>query len=155
MGAQLLIETLPKWITGKINAIPQNEEEATYSRILTKKDGYIVWAKTAEEIERQMRALDPWPGSFTYIRIEKEKLLRLKILSADVLKLSPDNTPETEFRKLQEAAPGQILQTSGGNIAVQTGSGLLSLKIVQLEGKKSLEIKEFIKGYPEFIGSIL
>jgi methionyl-tRNA formyltransferase len=81
LGAQLLIETIPKWIKEEIKPKPQNESKATYTKILKKEDGKIDWQKSAEEIERQVRALNPWPGTHT---IYKGKIL--KILKAEIIK---------------------------------------------------------------------
>ena len=80
LGAKLLIETIPKWLKGEIKLRPQNESEATYTKILKRKDGKIDWQKSVEEIERQIRAFNPWPGTYT---IYNEKIL--KILKAEVL----------------------------------------------------------------------
>jgi len=81
LGAELLIETIPKWLKGEIKAEAQNESKATYTKILKKEDGKINWKKSAQEIERQIRAFHPWPGSFTFWKGK-----RIKILEADVLK---------------------------------------------------------------------
>jgi len=78
LGAKLLVETIPKWIKGEIKPAPQDETRATYTKILKKEDGKIDWEKSAEEIERQVRAFTPWPGTYT---IYKGK--RLKILEAE------------------------------------------------------------------------
>ena len=75
------METIPKWIDGKIKPEPQDESKATYTKILKKEDGRIDWQKTPEEIERQIRALNPWPGTYTVYNGK-----RLKILKAEVLK---------------------------------------------------------------------
>lgn len=80
LGAKLLVETIPKWVNDKIKLKVQDESRATYTKILKKEDGKINWQKPAEKIERQIRALNPWPGTYT---IYKGK--RLKILKAEIL----------------------------------------------------------------------
>jgi len=85
LGAKLLIETIPKWINGEIKPKTQAESKATYTKILKKEDGKIDWKKSAEEIERQVRAFYPWPGSFTFIK-KNNKVIRVKILEAEVSK---------------------------------------------------------------------
>lgn len=85
LGTKLLMETIPKWIRGKIEPQAQNELKASYTKILKKEDGKIDWKKPAEEIERQIRAFHPWPGVFTFIK-HKGKNLRVKILEADISK---------------------------------------------------------------------
>src|SRR3990167_5956308 len=73
LGSQLLVETLPKWIAGEITPQEQNHAEATYTKILTKEDGHLNWKKSAEEIDRMVRALNPWPGTWSYIKIPEAK----------------------------------------------------------------------------------
>jgi len=84
-GAHLLVKTLPKWINGEIEAKTQDESNATYTKVLKKEDGKIEWKKSAEEIERQIRAFCPWPGTFAFIK-HKNKILRVKILEAGISK---------------------------------------------------------------------
>ena len=79
LGADLLIETLPKLLAGKLPPLMQDETRATYTKILKRDDGKIDWQKPAEEIERQIRAFNPWPGTYTFY---KDK--RLKILKAEL-----------------------------------------------------------------------
>lgn len=81
LGAKLLIKTLPKWLKGEIKPKPQNESKATYTKIFKKEDGEIDWRKSPTEIERQIRAFYPWPGSYTLYQGK-----RLKILKAEVSK---------------------------------------------------------------------
>jgi len=80
-AVKLLINTIPKWINKDIQARPQDHSKATYTKIIKKEDGEIDWKKTPQEIERQIRAFNPWPGTFT---IWKGKTI--KILEAEVIK---------------------------------------------------------------------
>lgn len=80
LGAELLIEALPKLLAGKLSPLPQDETKATYTKILKKDHGKIDWQKSAKEIERQIRALNPWPGTYTVYNGK-----RLKILKAEEL----------------------------------------------------------------------
>jgi methionyl-tRNA formyltransferase len=79
IGADLLIDTIPKWINEEIKAKEQNHGEATFTKKFSREDGRIDWNKDAEYIDRQVRAFSPWPGAFT---MWKEK--RIKILKAHV-----------------------------------------------------------------------
>ena len=87
LGVKLLVETIPKWINNEIKAKPQNHLKATYTKILKREDGEIDWSKSDREIERKIRAFNPWPGTFTFIK-HKNKTLRIKVLEADI---SQDN----------------------------------------------------------------
>ncbi len=140
-GANLLLEVIPKWIKGKIKPFPQDETKATYTKILKKEDGKIDWKKPAEYIERQIRAFQPWPGAFTFL-----KLKNLKILDADVLK----QTKNGPF-----GPPGKTYLAPNDKIAAQTGKDFLIIEKLQLEGKKPMSSEEFLRGHLKFIGLAL
>ncbi len=151
LGAKLLLKTLKRWViikeldklTKKL-IYPQEQDHlrATYTKVLTRQDGKIIWNKTAEELERQIRAFYPWPGSFTFVRKDK-KLLSLKIIRANALKC------ETERE------PGEVFLTDDKKLAAQTGKNCLLIEELQLEGSQPLPASEFLKGRPEIIGTIL
>ena len=74
LGAELLIKTIQKLLAGKINPQPQDDSKTTYTKILTKEDGKIDWQKSAVEIERQIRALNPEPDSYCQWQMANNKL---------------------------------------------------------------------------------
>lgn len=142
VGAQLLLETVPQWLAGKIKPQPQNEAWASYTRVINKEDGRIDWTLTALELWRRVRAYDPWPG---YYVMWQEK--RLRIIEAVAL---PGGTYE-------EVGKVITLPRSGGKaaIGVQTRDGILGLVRVQLEGKRAVSAEEFLRGQRGFEGSHL
>src|SRR3989344_5875133 len=75
LGGNLLIRTIPLWAEGKIQAKAQDEARATYTKMITWKDGRIDWGKPAEYIERQIRAFNPEPGTYTFYR---EQVLKIR-----------------------------------------------------------------------------
>ena len=81
IGARLLIETLRRLKDGSLSAQEQDESLATLAPILKKEDGLIDWNKPALEIERRVRGLDPWPGSFTHAGGKLLKVHRVDIIS--------------------------------------------------------------------------
>ena len=90
-GANFLVELLPTYLEGKIPPQPQNHQRATSTMVLTKQDGFIDLTKTpSKEIDRKIRAMDPWPGTWTYVqqksKIKNQKSKRLKILKAHLEK---------------------------------------------------------------------
>jgi methionyl-tRNA formyltransferase len=140
-GAQLLSEALPRWLSGEIAPKPQDNDSATITRIFTKLDGEIDWSLTAEQIWRQVRAFQPWPGTFT-----KWQGKQLKIIQALPL----------DYGKKGE--PGKVVSVDGPStvpVGVECGEGLLGVLRVQLEGKKEVAIEEFVRGQRDFTGSIL
>ena len=145
IGAGLLLETIPKWIKGEIKPEPQDESKTTYTKILTREDGEIDWKKSAEDLERQIRAFDPWPGSFTFWEIMKGKLLRIKIFKARVFESPGGKTFST----------GRVLVVPQNEAAIQCGKDFLLIEKLQLEGQKPMESEEFLRGHPDFISTIL
>ncbi len=136
IGARLLAETLRDWFRGMIEPIVQDDSLATYSRKATRGDGEINWALPAVEIDRIIRAYDPWPGSFT-----TSMGRRLKVLEAEPFEGGVGD-------------PGMVIKERGG-VVVQTGRGQLALRKVQPEGSRGMGIEAFILGRPEFIGTRL
>lgn len=151
LGNRLLLGTIFHLGKGLVKARPQNEEKATYSKVLRREDGKINWKKTAEEIERQIRAFELWPESFTLWQSTR-KLLKIKILKARILE-----------SKGGIAYPvGKTLTVPQNQICVQCGKGFLPgkgdflvIERLQLEGKKEMTSEEFLRGHLNFIGTIL
>ncbi|MDW7991638.1 MAG: methionyl-tRNA formyltransferase [Anaerolineae bacterium] len=138
LAADLLMETLPLYLSGTLQPKPQPEEGVTYCRPLKKEDGHLDWTRPAKELERRVRAVQPWPGAYTFWEGRLLKVLRAASLS--------------ESR--QEEPPGRVVPFGNG-AAVVTGEGLLHLLEVQLAGKNPLPIDAFLRGQRRFIGSIL
>jgi methionyl-tRNA formyltransferase len=87
LGAELLIETLPGYLSGEIEPSPQEEDGATYAGMIKKKDGLIHFDQPADQIERMVRALDPWPNAYfdwdgKYVKIFSAKVLPSKNLAS-------------------------------------------------------------------------
>ncbi len=144
IGAQLLVEVLPAWLRGEIQPVPQPEEAATVTHMLSKEDGLIDWNRPAEEIARRVRALQPWPGTYTTWRGRHLKVVRARPLSAP-----PGITP---------LPPGTIavLNYAGAKIpVVWTADGVLALEQVQLAGKPIIEARALLSGYPRIVGDRL
>ena len=138
LGARLLLDTLPRWIAGGVEPEPQDDAAATYAPRIKKEQGRIVWEKPAELLEREVRAYQPWPGSFTTWQGR-----RLKVLEAAV---DHDGAPQ--------AQPGTVLEADRG-VGVATGDGVLLLRRVQLAGKKPVDIESFLRGQRGFVGGVL
>jgi len=126
LGADLLIETLPDYLSGKIQPVPQPEEGSTYAPMLKKEEGQLDFTRSAEELERRVRAFNPWPGAF----MDFDGTL-LKVHRAHV--------------EAGEAEAGQRL-IYRDQPAVGAGNGLLILDEVQPAGKKTMSGKAFLAG---------
>jgi len=114
----------------------QNSAEATYAPKLEREHGEIDWSEPVQTIERKIRAFDPWPGAYAVLRDSTGKERKLKIFRA------------TSFDE-KRAAPGELIFSSlGGRMVIGTGSGLLRLEEIQLEGKKRMNATDFVRGHP-------
>lgn len=142
LGARLLVENLEPWMDGRLTAEPQNEAQATVTSKLERRDGLADWSMSAESLERRARAFTPWPGLFTR-------------WDGKVLKL----TEVASLGSMPGAGgdPGQVVTTNDGDtpVAVVASPGWLGLRRVQLEGRRPVTAKEFLRGFPDFTGARL
>lgn len=145
LGAKLLIETLKKYIRGRLKPKKQNSKYASYVKILKKEDGHINWHHSAEEIERLIRAFNPWPGAYSYLSDEGLKInsVLFKILAARPKPL-----------KINKYRVGQLFLYESA-LAVQCGQNALVIIKLQLEGRKVMEVDSFLRGNQNIIGNIL
>ncbi len=146
LGGDLLIKIIPQWLAGEIKPTPQDDSRAIYTKILTRKDGKINWHKSAEEIERQIRAFEKWPGSWSEWSVDNKKF-RLKILKARIL--------HQTVGCAENQTPGFVFLTEQKEMAINCNPGSLIMEELQLEGRKKMTSGEFLRGYPKIIGSVL
>lgn len=132
VGAELLVETLPRYINGATELLEQDNLDATYANKLSKAEAQIDWQRSAFKLRNQVRAFNPWPIAFTYHRGERIRILRARI--AD--------------EASSDLAAGTIRHVGKEGIDVSCGEGVLSLKELQREGGKPLSAGDFINGYP-------
>jgi len=140
LGAELIRETLPLWLKGRIDPIPQDTARATYTKKLTRGDGQISWEMSGEEIYRRHQAFAPWPGVYTYWRGRILKLLGVQALRSN------------SSLECGTVVPVDLADIS---IGVVTGNGILGITRLQIEGKRALPAQEFVRGYPDFLRSRL
>ena len=138
LGADLLLRTIPGWIKGTIVARSQDETAATLSCQFTKADGALDWSRPALALERQARALNPWPRAFTFVNGK-----RLVVLLAQAVDTADTRPPGTV-----SSGPGRTLQ-------VATGDGTLRLDRVQPEGGRETDGQQFLGNHPTLIGAQL
>jgi methionyl-tRNA formyltransferase len=129
LGAVLLVDALYRAARGELRPRPQREEEATLAPMVKKEEGEIDWGRPAIEIERAVRAFQPWPGAYTRLG---GKLL--KVLGAGV-------------GSAVTASPGTIVRAEGDALEVATGDGALALLELQLEGKRKVGARGFLAGH--------
>lgn len=139
-GRSLILSTLRKLEEGTAVRTPQTEEGTCYAKMLTKSLGDIDWNQDAVSIERLIRGLNPWPSAYTMWNGKT-----IKIWAADVIK---DESPANSL------PCGGVALSDRHCLAVRTGDGLLSIKELQMEGKKRMDIEAFLRGYPIPAGDV-
>jgi len=127
LGAELLLETLPRYLSGELVPRPQPEEGATYAPMLKKEDGLLKFTRPAIELERRVRAFNPWPGTWFDWNGSPLKVLRASVSGA----------------KSQGAGCRLIVE---GRPAIGTSEGILILDEIQPAGKKPMPGKAFLAG---------
>jgi len=137
LGAQLIAETLPRWIAGEITPQLQDESQATFAPKLHKEEGRLDWSRSAIELDRRVRAFSPWPGTFTTWNGRSLRVLSVQVTGQDA-----------------QGTPGMVVKDEK-EIGVVTGDGLLRLREVQPEGKRAMSAADFARGQPSFTGSVL
>lgn len=151
-GAALLTETLPKLAAGEIRPQKQPAESPNaYARMITKADGEIDWKKDAEELERLIRGLNPWPSAFTFLDGKTFKIWKASVCPEEDCGGDACPAGGEGSRKIF----GSVEKTDKDGIYVRTGKGLLRLLEVQLEGKKRMDCAAFLRGVRLEKGTVL
>jgi methionyl-tRNA formyltransferase len=133
VGAELLLETIPRYVAGEIIPQPQPAEGASYARKITKQDGRLDWREPAGRLLNRIRAFTPWPGTFT-CHTESGKPRMIKIWKAEKAEAGSPN-------------PGEILQAGGNGIVVACGNSALNILELQPEGGRRMSAQEFLTGH--------
>jgi len=137
LGAPLVLESIEAIVAGRVTAIPQDPSQASRAPRLKKNDGAVDWTHTAHEIRNQVRAMEPWPKTFTYLQRTTGEPLRLILNKVSVVELPADGTP------------GEVVEAAAARLVVATGGGgALSIENLQPAGKRVLAVDEFLRGYP-------
>jgi methionyl-tRNA formyltransferase len=129
MGADLLMETINGILNEEINPIAQDDSIATIAPILKKNDGEINWNRTSQELNCFIRAMDPWPGAYTFCDNKRIKVFKASPMAYSV------NDP-----------PGTVLQGFADELLVATKDGALSILELQEESGKRLAVKDYLCG---------
>ena len=130
LGPELLIESLNLLSIGQAPREEQDHDQATHVSKLSRSDGEIDWNKSAESIERKIRAFDPWPGTFTYF---------------------PDGTlvkifPPVSIEKNRDGQPGVIISNQSDHFTVSCGVGTMSFSSIQPAGRKKMSLSSYMAG---------
>ncbi len=139
VGGELIVRTMAELEKGNITPMPQDESDATHVGMIKKSFGVMDFSKSAVELERLIRGLNPWPSAFTKLSGKTLKIWRARV----------------EESEAKGAKPGEILRAENAGVWVQTGQGVLVLEEIQLEGKKRMAAADFLRGRALAAGTIL
>ena len=128
-GARLCIETLKALEQGTVTPVKQGESTTEYARMLDKRMGNISWEKPAEEIERLIRGLNPWPSAYTDWNGKVMKIWQAEVCEGDT-----------------KEVPGTVVKVEKDGFYVQTGKDLLKVTELQIPGKKKMDAGAFLRG---------
>ncbi len=148
MGADLIISTMKKLEAGTAERIPQDDSKSNYAKMLSKDMGIIDFSKSAEEIERQIRALNPWPMSFTKIAGKTAKIYQAEVLDTAVSGSDGNSEGSVNY------APGEITEVTKKSFTIACGEGALRIKRLQPEGKKEMDAASYLNGNKLEVGMI-
>ena len=128
-GCSLILSTMEKLENHTAVLTPQNDSESCYAKMLKKELGNIDFNRPAEEIERLIRGLNPWPSAYTRYHGKTLKIWKARVKEGDT-----------------SCKPGEITEVAKDTFCIQTGKHLLEVEELQLEGKKRMETKAFLSG---------
>lgn len=146
LGAKLLVDTLPKLDAGELTPTPQGETTTAYAKMMTKEMGEIDWSLPAVQIERQIRGLNPWPSAYTKVNGKTLKIWKAMVWGQVKKEQSEDEAKHPRWDIPTDQKPGTVIVKDKRNLVIQCGEGALALEEVQMEGKKRMEITEFLRG---------
>ncbi len=132
IGARLLIETIPLYVSGELKPVPQDHSRATYCKPIRKEMGRVDWNFPAEHIFNMVRAFTPWPSAYAEFKGKRVKITKALPVSGS-------------------GRPGEVLETKRGLI-VATGKEALKLEKLKPEGRKEISGEEFVRGYRVNVG---
>jgi methionyl-tRNA formyltransferase len=137
-GDWLVRRTLELFETGRLEVLPQDPALASRAPRLKKTDGLIDWQQPAESIKNHIRAMEPWPKSYTFVhRCDGSPVMRVLLGPVQAVNDQPSSGDQ----------PGTVLEASGDRLRVATGRGSVLLAAVQPAGKRVLSVAEFLRGY--------
>lgn len=142
LAIPLTFRVIDQIADGTVTREIQDEAVATHVRKLSKLDGLILWNKSAIEVERHVRGMQPWPGPFSQLHQQDKQPLRMQILTSSVVDASTHGT----------TSPGTVVKVTADNISVQCGEGTLAILKIQPDGKRPMPVSDFLRGRKIHVG---
>jgi methionyl-tRNA formyltransferase len=134
---------LTNYLAGRFKPVEQDESQASYCKVIHKKDGYIEWQEHARSIRDKIRAYNMWPVAYCYLRGRQLRIFNARVVD------TPPFIPE-------DAVPGQVVSAEKElGIVVKTGNGYLGITDLQMENRRRMDYLEFLNGHRDLEGSVL
>ena len=144
-GANLIIKTLSKIQDGTVKRTKQDDTESCYAAMLTKEMGQIDFSRPADELERLVRGLIPWPCAYTDIDGKNVKIYKASVVKMDD---AYKNAVQEKTEVSLAFAPGEIVEVTKKYIVIACGKDALMIKNLQPEGKKAMDTAAYLNGNP-------
>lgn len=144
LGAPLVVEVIDAMEAGTTKPIPQDRSQASRAPRIKKSQGLIDWSRTAEEICRQVRAMQPWPTAYTFVPRAGKEPLRLIVLRCEALGAAD-----------AQGQPGTIVRAEADELSIRTGAGVVAIRQLQLAGKRPTSPAELLRGHELSEGTVL
>lgn len=145
LAAPLAMDVLDQIEQGTLVETPQDHSAATFAPTLDKQEGAIDWNQSATQIACHVRAMQPWPSPFSFLLQSGQEPLRLLILDVETLSSEAEKSLEMD-PQTQECPPGTVAFSNTKRVVIRTGEGLLEIKQIQPQGKRAMEISQFLCG---------
>jgi methionyl-tRNA formyltransferase len=142
LGPEALAPALDLLLSQEAPRIPQDELQASYAPRLERESGIIHWSQDCRHLDRLVRAMNPWPGAFTFVPAADGAIRKLKVHRALPIHRFAGN-------------PGAVIRVGSRGIAIACGNGALLLLEIQLEGKRRMAAMEFVHGFALPVGTAL
>ena len=145
LAAPLAMQALNFIEQGTLVEIPQDHAAATLAPTLDKQEGAIDWNQSSFLIECHVRAMQPWPSPFSFLNQSDQEPLRILILDVETVTTEELDSLNID-QGLLSASPGTVIFANTKKVIIRTGDGFLELKQVQPQGKRAMQISEFLCG---------
>jgi methionyl-tRNA formyltransferase len=155
LGARLIRETIDRLEAGRVEAIPQDRALASKAPRLKKTDGLIDWSRPAAAIKNQIRALEPWPKTYTFWHRPDGPPLRLILGPVSVVESLWCGRPactDAGETPAPQVAPGTVLEAANHHLVIAAGQDAVMPSSIQPAGKRPMAIEEFLRGHRVQVG---
>jgi len=150
LGGWLVRRTIDAVAEGRLEALPQNPALASKAPRLKKTDGAIDWRRPALCLKNQVRALEPWPRTYTFWHRAHGTPLRMILGPLDVVESGKPAPSAVQSSRHPPGAvrPGMVLEAHGERLVIAAGEGGVAPRTIQLAGKRAMGIAELLRGHP-------